>query len=268
MANWAIGDVHGCWLTLARLLEEIEWQPWRDRLWLVGDLVNRGPASLEVLRWAHAHRHSLLTVLGNHDLHLVARACGASGPKPTERLEEILGASDRNELVEWLAGQPLVHHEGGRLLVHAGLWPGWSLEEALELGRRVSARLAGPERVELLAAAGRFRSRDWRRGLEGLALEAAALAMLTKIRTVRRDGSPCLSYTGAAQGAPEGCRPWFELSQALGGVSGVVFGHWASLGLYRDTRVCCLDAGCVYGGWLTALCLDDGRVRQLRRLDP
>src|SRR5215470_19405194 len=126
---WAIGDVQGCMDPFERLLKKIDWQPGRDRLWLAGDLVNRGPRSVDVLRWARDGGDSVVAVLGNHDVHLIARAAGVAGPKKRDTLDEVLAAPDGAELVEWLARRPLVHEEEGHLLVHAGIAPGWSLDE-------------------------------------------------------------------------------------------------------------------------------------------
>jgi len=141
MATYVIGDIHGCWQTLERLLERIGWHPERDRVWLVGDLVNRGEGSLAVLRWAATQRH-LTAILGNHDLHLLARAEGLLEARPEDRLDEVLEAPDRDELLHWLRTRPFLHRRDDVTMVHAGLWPGWSLAEAEALAAGARQRLA------------------------------------------------------------------------------------------------------------------------------
>jgi bis(5'-nucleosyl)-tetraphosphatase (symmetrical) len=152
MATYAIGDVHGCFETLRRLLRRVVYDPARDRLWFVGDLVNRGPDSLGVLRWAAAQGDRIVAVLGNHDLHLLARAEGISAARKRDTLEEILEAPDRDDLLSWLRSRPLLHREGEILLVHAGLFPEWTPAEAERLARDVEARLRGEKAPKLLTA--------------------------------------------------------------------------------------------------------------------
>jgi len=259
MAPWAIGDVHGCWETLQRLLGRIAWEPERDRLWLVGDLVNRGPRSLEVLRWAFRHRERLVSVLGNHDLHLVNRALGLGRRKRSDRFDEILAAPDHDQLVDWLRRRPLVHREGRQLLVHAGLWPGWGVDEVVTIAGEVEACLATADGEGLLLALAGGVGRQWRPDLAGTERLCFAVNVLTLVRTVRRDG-PCLDFTGPPAAAPAGCEPWFEKWADGGAGLRALFGHWAALGHHQAPAAVCLDSACVYGGALTAVSLDDGRA--------
>lgn len=257
MATWVIGDIHGCWETLQRLLDRIRWDPAGDELWLVGDLVNRGPRSLEVLRWAQRHRERIVSVLGNHDLHLLARARGLRPDRPGDRLEEVIEADDRDELLQWLRTRPFLHRRADVIMVHAGLWPGWTSGEAEEIAAAASGAID-----DLLA---RFRSKPkpiWRPDVEGVEGHAAAAAVFTLLRTVHADGRPNFRYTGPPEGAPEDCLPWFATSSVIADGCGVIFGHWALLGLHRETNALCLDSGCVYGGALTALRLDNGKIVQ------
>ena len=143
MATWAIGDVHGCWLTLQRLLETIEWNRERDSLWFVGDLVNRGPSSLDVLRWAYENRGRLTVVLGNHELHLLARAVGAAKARKEDTLDEILESPDREKLLTWLKSWSLMHRFGPYVMVHAGLLPDWNIELTTALADAVAASVEG-----------------------------------------------------------------------------------------------------------------------------
>lgn len=260
MATWVIGDVHGCWLTLERLLERIDWQADRDELWFVGDLVNRGPSSLEVLRWAFHNRDHLKVVLGNHDLHLLSRAAGVTASKKNDTLDEVLAAPDRNELLEWLRARPLVHHFGPFVMVHAGLMPDWNIERTSALAGAVGERLAGPGHEEFLRELSSRRKKGRKGHLENDERLAAAAAVLTRIRMVDADGGAELTYDGAPRDAPKGWRPWFEASEVRRQGYAMVFGHWAMLGFHRDHDVACVDSGCVYGGSLTALRLRDGRV--------
>lgn len=257
MATWVLGDVHGCYATLEALLEglPIDWQ--RDRLWLVGDLVNRGPHSLEALRWARRTHERLgerfVTVLGNHDLHLLARDVGAAKAKRLDTLDDVLAARDRTELVEWLARRPLLHRDQRALVVHAGLLPAWTREEAEKLARSAEAHLQDRD--------ARRRLLEQLRADPRVAGPAHTAAVLTRLRTLDRNDVPS-SFSGAPDEAPGDERPWFERPGRWREPTPVLFGHWAALGLYRGDGVIGLDSGCVWGGALTALRLDDGRTIQ------
>jgi len=267
MATWVIGDIHGCWLTLQRLLEKIEWNAAKDELWLVGDLVNRGPSSLEVLRWAVDHDDHVTAVLGNHDLYLLARACGIAPGKESDTLDQILEAPDREDLLEWLRNRPLMHQFGRFVLVHAGLAPEWNIELAHGYVDAIGVDCRKDESHSLLNAIHTSRKRPWHVDLPRENQLASAAVAMTRIRMVGADGCAVLDYTGPPGLAPDGCRSWFVTSAVLRQGYNVIFGHWAMLGLYRTRGVICLDSGCVYGGRLTALCLDDGKVEQQDVLD-
>jgi bis(5'-nucleosyl)-tetraphosphatase (symmetrical) len=236
VALYAVGDVQGCFRTLERLLRRIRFDPGGDRLWLAGDLVNRGPRSLEVLRLARGLGESLVCVLGNHDVHLLGLALGVRPRKRADTLDAVLGAPDRDELVDWLRRRPLLHREDGRLLVHAGLQPAWTAAEAEDVARSLERRLRG---------------RD-----------ALALQTFTLLRTCARDGRPCRDFSGPPDEAPKGCHPWFTVPGRRAADTLVVCGHWAALGLRREGNVLALDTGCVWGGPLSAVRLDDGTLFQ------
>lgn len=267
MATWVIGDVHGCWQTLQALLERIEWQPGRDRLWLVGDLVNRGPSSLEVLRWAHEHRDRLVVVLGNHDLHLLARAAGVAARKKDDVLEEVLAADDREQLLGWLRRRPLMHSFGPYVMVHAGFAPEWNIEFSRQLALAASHGLCDGAGTHLLSLVYSRRKKPWRADLESDQLLASAIAVMTRVRMVGEDGRARFGFSGPPGAAPAGWSPWFRFSAVRRQGYTVIFGHWAMFGLYRAQDVVCLDSGCVYGGRLTAISLDSGRVEQEPLLD-
>jgi bis(5'-nucleosyl)-tetraphosphatase (symmetrical) len=255
MATWVIGDVHGCWRTLEKLLKRIDWRPGRDDVWMVGDLVNRGPSSLEVLRWAWANRDCIEVVLGNHDLHLLSRAAGVRAAKKGDTLDEILEAPDREELLGWLRNRPLIHHFGPFVMVHAGLLPEWNIERTCALADTAADHLRGADYGEFLkAVSGARTDRD------GDDQIAGATAAMTRVRMVDADGRPQLGFNGSPGDAPQGWHPWFDFSAVRRQGYALIFGHWAMLGYHRDHDVACLDSGCVYGGKLTALRLRDGRV--------
>lgn len=265
MATYAIGDVHGCFLTLRRLLQRISYDPGRDRLWLVGDLVNRGPRSLEVLRWAVEQGERLTVVLGNHDLHLLARAAGLARARRRDTLEEVLAAPDRDDLLAWLRGRPLLHREDGFLLVHAGLLPAWTVADAERLAREVEAALRANRAGRLLASLRVEPPRPWRASLAAGARRRLALAVFTRLRTLRPGGRLCDDFSGPPDEAPDGCLPWFDFPDRQTAGETVIFGHWAALGLLRRDGLAGLvglDTGCVWGRELTALRLEDGKLFQ------
>ena len=260
MATYAIGDIQGCYLTFRKLLEQIQFDPVEDRLWLAGDLVNRGPRSLETLRWAYRNRDSVRTVLGNHDLKLLAVAAGASSPSPQDTLDELLAAPDRTELLDWLRRQPLLLEEGPLVLVHAGLLPSWLLEQARGYAREAEAALQNPGYAELLREA-IARRVVWRNDLTGAARWRGLTDIFTRMRMCTRDGRPSYRHNGPPEEAP-GEVPWFALPAADRGLRTIVFGHWAALGLYIRPGIIGIDTGCVWGGTLTAVRLPDITVFQ------
>ncbi len=262
MATWAIGDVQGCMRSLERLLERIDFDAARDRLWLVGDLVNRGPRSADVLRWARAQGDAVTAVLGNHDLHLLARAAGAAGAKKRDTLDDVLGAADRDALIEWLRARPLVHVEAGWLMVHAGLHPRWSAPRARALAAELEAGLRGEAwRTWIAQLVGK--GPPWRDELTGAARLRSLLGYFVRLRTCDATGAPDVDFDGHPDEAPRGHRPWFALPSPAWADHTVVFGHWAALGLRLGPGHCGLDSGCVWGHALTALRLDDRRVVQV-----
>jgi len=262
MATLAIGDVHGCFETLRALLARVGFSPRRDRLWLVGDLVNRGPRSLEALRWAAGMGDRLVVVLGNHDLYLLGRAAGVVERKRRDTLDAVLAAADRDELLAWLRERPLLHREGDRVLVHAGLFAEWTVEHAEQLARETEARLRGPAGDRLLRSAAVKRPDRWREGLAAGARARVALAGMARLRALTAAGRMCPDFSGPPAELPAGCMPWFEAPGRRSAGVQVIFGHWAALGLRLAPGVAALDTGCVWGQSLSALRLDDGQVFQ------
>jgi bis(5'-nucleosyl)-tetraphosphatase (symmetrical) len=244
IATYAVGDVQGCDRTLERLLARLPLDPGRDRLWFVGDLVNRGPRSLAVLRRVHALGERAVVVLGNHDLYLLARAAGAARRR-RDTLDEVLAAPDRDRLLAWLRARPLLHRDGGFVMVHAGLRAEWTVEEAARRARAVEAAVRGALLVDVVAGRAGALSDD--------------LAVLTRIRMVS-PGGRLEDYSGDLAGAPPGATPWFALPGRSHRDATIVFGHWAALGLHVADDVIGLDTGCVWGGTLTAVRLEDRAV--------
>ena len=261
MAHYAIGDLQGCHAEFMAMLERLKFDPGRDRLWLTGDLVNRGPASLAVLREVKSLGSSVTVVLGNHDLHLLAMAFAPKTVKRREpELEAVLEAPDADELLAWLAARPLLHRDAalGWTLIHAGLPPQWTLQQAEDCAREV-------ERALRLDAAGLLEEMygdepdRWSPDLKGAGRLRFAVNCLTRLRFVDGQGRLMLWYKGTIADAPKGAIPWFRHPERATCNDAFVFGHWSALGYLAEPGLRCLDTGCVWGGALTALRLDRER---------
>jgi len=262
MATYAIGDVQGCYDELARLLDKLRFDPAADRLWFTGDLVNRGPHSRKVLRLVRNLGPRAVTVLGNHDLHLVA-AYVRGRARPKDTFHDVLRAGDAGELVGWLRRRSLLHVEGGWAMVHAGLPPQWSLERAAQLCGAAS-RLIASRRSDAFFRNDMYGNEPdaWSERLRGWDRLRFVINCCTRLRVCTPQGRLVLDYTGAPGAAPAPARPWFALPHRRGRRATLVFGHWSTLGRvhWPAHRVYGLDTGCAWGRKLTALCLDDRRV--------
>ncbi len=255
MSRYAIGDIQGCCDELRALLTRIGYSADRDRLWFVGDLVNRGPQSLETLRLVRALGDNAIVVLGNHDLHLLAIACGCHTARRSDTLDGILQAPDRDTLVEWLATRHLAYFEAGDLLVHAGVVPQWTVETTLELAREVESALRDDPRDLFDHMYGDEPDR-WNADLEGADRLRFAINVLTRMRVCTNEGRINLRLKGKPPPAGSGWLPWFDVESRRTRGNRVVFGHWSALGLVVREEVIGLDSGCVWGGSLTAFDLD------------
>jgi bis(5'-nucleosyl)-tetraphosphatase (symmetrical) len=262
MSTIAVGDVQGCFATLKRLLEVAGFDPAKDRLWLTGDLVNRGPSSLEVLRWVRSLGDRVVCVLGNHDLHLLALAEGLVERRESDTLGPILKAPDRDELLGWLSSRPLVHHEPPFLLVHAGLHPRWTVETAIALGGEIHAALQSSLRPSILRAQALKRDAHPDNPLGRAGVLASALRVMTKIRTCTDRGEMCPRFSGPPERAPFPCRAWFDIPSRQSRDARVVFGHWSALGFRIHPDYISLDNGCVWGRPLMAVRIEDMAVFQ------
>ena len=258
MTRYAIGDVQGCDEELRTLLERLNFSPDRDRLWFVGDLVNRGPASLAVLRRVRALGDNAVVVLGNHDLHLLAVACGARPRRRSDTLDEVLEAPDREALLEWLITRPLAHAQGDDLMVHAGLVPQWGVALTLDLAREVASALHRKPQALFEKMYGNEPDR-WREDLAGAARLRFAINVLTRLRVCTADGRVDLTVKGEPPPPPSPLRPWFAHDARASRSARVIFGHWSALGLVRAPGLLGLDTGCVWGGRLSAVDLDSER---------
>lgn len=257
MTRHAIGDIQGCYEELRALVRELRFSADRDRLWFVGDLVNRGPRSLDVLRYVRSLGDNAVVVLGNHDLHLLAVAWSCQAARRSDTLADILAAPDRDALLEWLATRPLAHFEAGDLLVHAGVVPQWTVETTLNLAREVESALRNDPRNLFDHMYGDEPDR-WRPDLAGADRLRFAINVMTRLRVCQADGRVNLRMKGKPPGGDSPWRPWFDIPGRATRGDRVVFGHWSALGLVLREDVIGLDSGCVWGGKLTAIDLDRG----------
>lgn len=268
MAIYAVGDIQGCHRELEQLLEKIRFDRASDRLWLVGDLVNRGADSLKVLRLVKSLGEAAITVLGNHDLHLLAVAAGVSRLHRGDTLDEILAAPDRDELLDWLRNQRLLHVEGDCVLVHAGLLPGWSVEQALSLAGEVEAALKGGDYVKFLEHMYGNKPDSWDEHLTGYKRLRVITNALTRMRICTGSGEMEFDFKAELPNVPQGYLPWFDVPGRASADATVIFGHWSALGLMLQPGAIALDTGCLWGGPLTAIRLEDREVIQVACANP
>lgn len=266
MATYAVGDLQGCYDELKQLLKKIDFHPARDRLWCVGDLVNRGPGSLDVLRLITDLGSSAQVVLGNHDFHLLAVAQGLRKTKRSDTLDKLLKAKDAPQLLAWLAQQPLLHYDAelNAVMTHAGIPPIWSLAQAQALAAEVELELHSSRQRDFLS---RLFANDplcWSDQLTGAERHRAIVNYLTRMRFCRADGTLELETKSEAANAPVGYAPWFHYPSQIAPQTRLLFGHWAALkGRTGRAGIFSLDTGCVWGECLTALRLEDQQLFQV-----
>jgi bis(5'-nucleosyl)-tetraphosphatase (symmetrical) len=254
MATYAIGDVQGCHDELQALLKEVGFRS-GDRLWFVGDLVNRGPKSVDVLRFVRDLGDRAVVVLGNHDLHLITQHERVERPRKDDTIQDVLDARDRGELVDWLRTRSIMHVEGDYAMVHAGLLPQWSIPKALKLAREVEEALRGRGYREFLENMYGSKPHEWSDDLEGWDRLRVIVNAMTRMRFCTPEGK--MDFKAKGTEPPSGYRPWFDLRSDK---QTIVCGHWSTLGLKITQRVAALDTGCVWGGRLTATRLGDRKV--------
>lgn len=263
MATYVIGDIQGCFEAFKELLVAIAFNPAADRLWLCGDLVNRGENSIDTLRWCMAHDDRVVAILGNHDLHLLAVAAGFVPPHRNDTLEEILAAPDRDVVLDWLRRRPMLHREGDWLMVHAGLLPEWTPELAESLARELEAALRGPGYLDFLARMYGNEPRRWDPELAGQDRLRLIANAMTRLRYLHPNGDMEFQHKCAPPDAPAELTPWYAMPQRQSRGVRVLFGHWSTLGLLAGEDVVSLDTGCLWGGQLSAIRLDDSRLFQI-----
>lgn len=259
MARYVIGDVQGCFDSLAALLSQLPINPRKDALWFVGDLVNRGPKSLKTVRQIMATGRRAVCVLGNHDLHLLAVAAGARSLQKSDTLQALLRAPDRDDIIDWLRARPLAHMESNTLMVHAGVLPHWSASRALALAKQASARLKSCHWKDFLHEMVAGGKPHWADGLRGQQRMRAILSAFTRLRYLQPNGIPEFKNKNAPEQTPQ-LMAWFDAAHRKTSRHEVVFGHWSTLGLMVRSNLIALDTGCVWGRQLAAIRLEDRRI--------
>lgn len=263
MASYAIGDIQGCYHAFQALLKRIGFDEKSDRLWLVGDLINRGSGSLEVLRWCYAHQDSLTVVLGNHDLHALVVAEGIVAAHKSDTLDALLAAHDSDELLNWLRHQRLIYQEDNHLMVHAGLLPQWTAEQALGYAAEVESVLHGENYLNFLKHMYGNLPDHWRDDLAGLDRLRVITNAATRLRICSAAGKMEFKFKGEVQDIPDGYMPWFDVPARATKNTQVIFGHWSALGLQQRENIYALDTGCLWGGKLTAMNIETKAVVQV-----
>jgi bis(5'-nucleosyl)-tetraphosphatase (symmetrical) len=261
MATYVVGDIQGCFDQFQCLLEMVKFNPDKDVIWSVGDLINRGPSNLATLRWFHERRDNVVVVLGNHDLHLMAVSAGARKMSKSDNFDDILDAPDRETLIGWLHHQPLIHHEHGATLVHAGIPPMWSVSEAVERAAEVESVLRGPDCIRFFNAMYGNDPIIWSDELTGMTRLRVITNYLTRMRYCTKKGKLDLVSKGPTPTANtlkgKKVAPWFSHQSKRTKDDVVLFGHWASLdGVTDSPNVIALDTGCVWGNKMTLMALE------------
>jgi len=261
LAQYAIGDLQGCYDSFRRLLDRIAFDPENDRLWLTGDLVNRGPKSRKTLRFVKSLGDAAITVLGNHDLHLIALANGIEQAGNIDAsLRKILAKKNCSELIDWLRYRPLAYYctDMNTLLVHAGVPPQWTVNDTLKHAAELEQHLRGTSCVDFLEAMYGDKPSRWSDDLAGHKRHRFIVNSLTRMRMVRQDGALDFSHKGPPDDAAKRLIPWFAVENARWRGTRIVFGHWSSLGLIVNDELIAVDTGCVWGRQLSAVRLDRG----------
>ncbi|HQS37575.1 MAG: bis(5'-nucleosyl)-tetraphosphatase (symmetrical) [Methylotenera sp. 24-45-7] len=263
MATYAIGDIQGCYHAFQALLTQLDFDADRDRLWLVGDLINRGSGSLEVLRWCYQHQHALTVVLGNHDLHALVVAAGIVNAHRGDTLGELLAAEDCPQLLHWLRNQKLMHQEGDYLMVHAGLLPQWTVSQALSYAAEVELVLHSDDYLDFFKHMYGNLPDHWHADLRGMDRLRVITNAATRLRICSAQGQMEFKFKGELQDIPAGFMPWFDVPQRATKDTQVIFGHWSALGLQQRNNIYALDTGCLWGGKLSAMNLETKGITQV-----
>lgn len=267
MATYAIGDIQGCYYAFIALLERLQFNPKRDTLWLVGDLINRGNGSLDVLRWCYQHQSSIKTVLGNHDLHALAVVNGLKPTHKSDTLQLSIDAPDSGALFKWLRHQPLMIAQDGYVMMHAGLMPQWTISDALAYAAEVEAVLQSDSYANFLLNMYGNVPNQWQADLTGMDRLRVITNALTRMRICKLDGVMEFSFKGELANIPTGYLPWFDVPNRQSQAAHIICGHWSALGLRQRNNIHALDTGCLWGGQLTAMSLETREITQVN-FDP
>jgi len=268
MATYAIGDIQGCYHAFTALLARLKFNPKHDKLWLVGDLINRGSGSLEVLRWCYQHQNFIKTVLGNHDLHALAVAHKFKKANKSDTLQALFDAPDCDDLLTWLRHQPLMfsdenYAEKSYVVVHAGLLPQWTIAEALSYASEVEYALQANSYTDFFANMYGNLPNQWQADLTGFDRLRVITNAMTRMRICNKQGEMEFTFKGGLQDIPNGYMPWFDAPFRQSQAAKVICGHWSALGLRHRDNIYALDTGCLWGGQLTAMCLENQEITQV-----
>jgi bis(5'-nucleosyl)-tetraphosphatase (symmetrical) len=264
MARYVIGDIQGCYASLMELLAKINFNPSVDVIYLVGDLVNRGPESLKVLKWAYKHQDSLITVLGNHDIYLLARYNNLLKPDEDETIQDILLYKDAAKLIDWLRHRPLVFHDANYILAHAGVYPRLDFNKLLVLNNAITNHLQANDYPSFIAKIYGNKPNHWNKELDMLQQMKFVINSCTRMRYLNtHDYSLDYKFKGEIANQPQGLIPWFKVEFDPTINKKILFGHWAVLGFYHDSKFISLDTGCAWGRKLTALNLENYEIAQV-----
>ncbi len=268
MATYAIGDIQGCYHAFMALIARLNFNENDDKLWLVGDLINRGTGSLEVLRWCYQHDKNVKVVLGNHDLHALAVAHQLKREHKSDTLQALLHAPDRHALLMWLRNQPLMLVENdcnnnSHVMVHAGLLPQWTINQARGYAQEVEAALQGKYYLDFLANMYGNLPNAWHENLTGMDRLRVITNAMTRMRVCTVTGEMDFNFKGELADVPAGYMAWFDAPYRQSQTLPIICGHWSALGLQQRNNVTSLDTGCLWGGQLTAICLETQAVTQV-----
>lgn len=271
---WAIGDIQGCFDEFIELVGLIDAHAANEgytdhpMLWLVGDLINRGPKSLETIAWLMKYERRCRIVLGNHDLNFLAVAAGIRNPKSDDTLDALIQSSNRKDVVAWVRQQQLAHYESGILMVHAGVLPQWDVAMTLAYAAEIEYRLQSRNWKDFLRQMYGNEPNQWRADLKGVLRRRVSVNALTRLRFCNNEGVMDFNTKEAMKNAPPGFLPWFALTERRTRNDTIVFGHWSTLGLMNTSRVVALDTGCVWGGSLSAVNLSSRQLLQVSSRQP
>ena len=257
MSIYAIGDIQGCFDDLLRLLDTLSFNENTDQLWFAGDLVNRGPKSLETLRFVKSLGKSAVTVLGNHDMHLLAASCLPKIANKKDTLSQVLEAPDRDELIHWLRHQPLFHYNDDFCLLHAGLPPQWDFKKTQKMALIAEQVLKGSDYQDFLKQMYGNKPNIWSASLKGVSRLRFIINCFTRMRYCDVNGRLDFANSGPLGSQPKELLPWFEVPKRKNADMRVIFGHWSTLGYYEGQNCYAIDTGCLWGGQLTAIKLGE-----------